>query len=134
MKPLSNKQMSSSFHRPKEWARKRKLQKFWLKFRFLGPSEPRNFSPKFCNFLLRTHSFGLRKLEVICLFESGFILKFWFQVVFKHSSFYRGRFWHENVAFWVRRFEIVPYIYIYKSVQVNFFMGLIFFSSFNFSC
>ena len=28
--------------------------------------------------------------------------------MFKHSSFYRGRFWHENVAFWVRGFEIVP--------------------------
>ena len=103
--------MTSSFRTPKEWVRKRKLQNFGLKFRVLGPSEPRNFSPKFCNFLLLTHSFGLQKLEVICLFESGFILKFWFQVVFKHASFYRGRFWHENVAFWVRGFEIISTLY-----------------------
>ena len=71
------------------------------------------FGPKILQLLLRTHSFGVRNLEVICLFESDFILKFWFQVVFKHSSFYRVGFWHEIVAFWVRAFEILPYIHMY---------------------
>ena len=91
--------MTSSFPSPKEWGRKRKLQNFGLKFRgSLGP-EPRNFSSKSCNFLLRTRSFGVWKLEFICLFENHFILKFLFLVVFKHCSFCRGRVLHEIVVF-----------------------------------
>ena len=74
--------MASSVRRPKEWVRKRKLQNFGLRFRdSLGP-EPRNFSPQFCNFLLRTHSFGLRKVEFICLFKTHCFL-FELIVVFK---------------------------------------------------
>ena len=62
----------------------KKIPKFRTEISGFGTQ---NFGPKFCNFLLRTYSFGVRNLEVICLFESDLILKFLFQVCLNILAF-----------------------------------------------
>ena len=49
------------------------ILKMWTK-RY--PNLPLSLGPKFCNFPLRSYSFAVRKLEVMFLFGSDFILKF----------------------------------------------------------
>ena len=96
------------------------MQNFRPKFR-IRPARSRpvisaqNFATFFKDSLFR----GVRKLEIICLSESDFNLKFWFQVVFKQtSSFCFDGCWHEIVAFWVRVIEFLPHIYIYIYIYI----------------
>ena len=55
----------------------KEVAKFWAGISGpTGPERGPKFRSEFLQLFFRSYSFGLRNLEVICLFESDFILKF----------------------------------------------------------